>query len=192
MDCVIRCAIRFGRTGRSVPTIPGRFVFALYTPNGARKIGKLPTERRSSKRMSRADLMVDRSAIRDNALAGEQAAASRRSSKSLEFEAEIARSRRNSKSLQEARSSQRFYDGEHDILSAYVQSTSVEAVTRLDDSGGDYVGGGNNSGGDDVSGGDNIGHHVGDSDGGGNTGDDNLGDGIFIDDNVSGSDNVTS
>merc|ERR1711904_627146 len=107
--------------------------------------------------------MVDRSAIRDNALAGEQAAASRRSSKSLEFEAEIARSRRNSKSLQEARSSQRFYDGEHDILSAYVQSTSVEAVTRPD-----------------VSGGDNIGRHVGDSDGGGNTGDDNLGDDIFI------------
>ena len=92
---------------------------------------------------------------------------------------------------------QRFYDGEHDILSAYVQSTSVEAVTRLDDSGGDNVGGGNNSGGDNVSGGDNIGHHVGDSDGGGNTGDDNLGDDnlgddIFIDDNVSGSDNVTS
>merc|ERR1712078_408763 len=98
---------------------------------------------------------------------GEQAAASRRSSKSIEFEAEIARSRRNSKSLQERRWSQRFYDGEHDILSAYVQSTSVEAVTRLDDSGGD-------------------------SDGGGNTGDDNLGDDIFIDDNVSGSDNVTS
>jgi hypothetical protein len=96
--------------------------------------------------MSRAGLMAvrDPEPTAEDAAEGEQTVASRRSSKSvasrrssktfdLDAQAEIMR--RDSKSKLEARWSQRFYDGEHDILNVDLKSTLVETAARVADDG---------------------------------------------------------